>query len=377
MVTKPIQKKSEHSERQHCPKMKHFSIIAIKVIVIFHIVSGISEHQDDFGEKVNIKRRRITNPTTNVKKTSLLERLLAVKNDFENSKQDSRSIDYRPKEGIQDNIPTREELIKKLKFDLQPKASISNHTLVIDGLSVSANQKHPSSSVSNSLPFNTKLLNQLGSFLPGGGPNDNVDDIHAELQGMLFGEDDLGDDNDTDKEMKRMNQDANEKEVVTNSTFSDDEEDLTLYDLFDYLDYTEDHGSDYESDDAVESDKSETEEEMEVEEDVMEDLDQAVEESIRYKQRIPINMLNISSASLPLVGERRQGSFVRFPNRKIQNVNNKNAFKSRMRNKQRILQQQLQKEEISARIINRKPIRNRYQSDSKANNQEYGLDYKG
>ena len=148
--------------------MKHFSILVIKLLVIFHIVSSISEHNDDFGEKVNIKRRRLPNPTTNVKKTSLLERLLAVKNHFENSKQDSRSIDHRPKQNNHDKIPTREELIQKLKFDLQPKASISNHTLVIDGLSVSANQKHPSSSVSNSLPFNTKLLNQLGSFLPGG-----------------------------------------------------------------------------------------------------------------------------------------------------------------------------------------------------------------
>merc|ERR1712018_504435 len=87
------------------------------------------------------------------------------------------------------------------------------------------------------------------------------------------------------------------------------------------------------------------------------------------------NFLNSSSFSLPLVGERRQGSFVRFPNRKIQSVNNKKAFKSRMRNKQRILQQQLQKEEISSRIINRKPTRNRYQPDSKVTNQEYALDY--
>ena len=48
-----------------------------------------------------------------------------------------------------------------------------------------------------------------------------------------------------------------------------------------------------------------------------------------------------------------------------------------MRNKQRILQQQLQQEEIQSRIINRKPTRNRYKSDLQQSNVAYGFDYDG
>ena len=356
--------------------MNKFIIIAIQIVVICHVVKGISEHHDDFGEKVKNKRRQLRHPKRDVKKTSLLERLLAVKDNIEKSEQDSLSIDYRPLKSDKGDIPTREELIQKLKFDLQPKASISNQTIVIDGLSVSTNHKHPSSAVNNPLSFNSNLLNQLGSFLPGGGPNDNVDDIHAELQGMLFGEDDLEENDDDYNDNDEIHQDDKDIKFSSNSTFSDDEEDITMYDLFDYLDYTEDQDNGKESDDVTESHEAREAEDINEQDDEMEDLDQAVEESIRYKQRIPINMLNISSSTLPLVGERRQGSFVRFPNRKVQN-NNKLSIKTRMRNKQRILQQQLQQEEISARIINRNPSRNRFKTDFKLNNQAYGLDYEG
>ena len=357
--------------------MNRFILVVIKLIVICNIVTAISDRHDDFGEKVKNKRRQlIRTPAKNVKKTSLLERLLAVKNDFENSEEDSRSIDYRPDKNEEDHIPTREELIKKLKFDLQPKASLSNHTLVIDGLSVLTNQNHPPSSVKNPLSLNTNLLSQLGSFLPGGGPNDNVDDIHAELQGMLFGEDEVEGDVADDKDLENYNIAAKQEPAYENSTFSEDEENVTMYDLFDYLDYTEETDVGDESDDQDMLHDSEDDEDKNDEEDSMEDQDQAVEESIRYKQRIPINFLNMSSSSLPLVGERRQGSFVRFPNRKIQN-SNKMSLKTRMRNKQRILQQQLQQEEIQSRIINRKPTRNRYKSDLQQSNVAYGFDYEG
>ena len=97
--------------------MNRFILVVIKLIVICNLVNAISDYNDDFGEKVKNKRRQlIRTPAKNVKKTSLLQRLLAVKNDFENSEEDSRSIDYRPDKNEEDRIPTREELIKKLKF---------------------------------------------------------------------------------------------------------------------------------------------------------------------------------------------------------------------------------------------------------------------
>ena len=329
---------------------------------------------DDFGEKLNNKRRQFF-PTKDTKEKSLLEKLLEVKSNFENAKQDSRAIDYVPNKFFQDKAPTREELIKKLKFDLEPKASISNQTIIIDGLSVSTKQ-NPRPLASSNLPFDRKILNQLGSFLPGGEPGDNVNDIRAELQEMLFGEEDLDKNNQKveNAEIFELYSDVDDSDA--NATASANEEDETLYDLFDYLDYTEGIEDEYDEDDKIDLLHSEdTTDEIPEDLGSMDNFDQEAEESIQYNRKVPINFLNISSYSLPLVGNRRQ-SFVRFPERQLQKQ--KMSLKSRMRNKQRILQQQLQKEEISSRIVNRKPNRNRYKSaDTKLTKNEYGLDYEG
>ena len=357
--------------------MKNFIFITFELFMVVYIVNSNENSpkiRDDFGEKLNNKRRQIF-LTKDVKEKSLLEKLLEVKSNFENAKQISRSIDYVPNKFFKDRAPTREELIKKLKFDLEPKASISNQTIIIDGLSVSTKQNPPTLANRN-LPFDRKILNQLGSFLPGGGPGDNVDDIHAELQGMLFGEDDLDKGNKKDKNGEIIELHTNVDDNVANSTAYVNEEDVTLYDLFDYLDYTEDIENEYEGNDkrdllATDDTKDELPDEL----GSMDNFDQTAEESIQYNRKVPVNFLNISSSSLPLVGNRRK-SFVRFPERQLQKQ--KMSLKSRMRNKQRILQQQLQKEEISSRIVNRKPNRNRYKSaDTKLIKNEYGLDYEG
>ena len=87
----------------------------------------------------------------------------------------------------------------------------------------------------------------------------------------------------------------------------------------------------------------------------------------------------LSSSPLPLVGQRRKGSFARFPERQLaQQQNIKRPQKSRLRNKQRLLEQTLlQNGEASSRIISRKPNRNRQMPESKLIKNDFNLDYEG
>ena len=357
--------------------MKNLILITFELFIVVYIVQGNENSpktRDDLNDKLINKRRHIF-PTKDLKEKSLLEKLLEVKNNFENAKQNSRSIDHVPSKLFEGNVPTREELIKKLKFDLEPKAIISNQTITIDGLSVST-KENPQILAKRNLPLNSKILNQLGSLLPRGGTGDSVDDRHAELQGMLFGEDNLDETNKKPEKEEMSDLYTNFGHNDTNLTASENEEDVTLYDLIDYLDYTEDIENEYDEEDKIDLLHSgDTKDEIQEDLGSMDNFDQTAEESIQYNRKAPMNFLNISSSSLPLIGNRRQ-SFVRFPERQLQKQ--KMPLKSRMRNKQRILQQQLQKEEIVSRIVNRKPNRNRYKSpDTKLIKNEYGLDYEG
>lgn len=342
--------------------------------MLVYIVNGNEKHSkdyDDFGDKLSQKRRLIFD-TKDVKEKSLFERLSQVKDNFEKFNQNSRAIDYATEKTFQGRAPTREELIKKLKFDLQPKATIYNQTIIVDGLSVSTNQSPPSLS---SLPFDRKLLNQLGTLLPGGRSRDSVKDIHAELQGMLFGDDSVITNEEDYKNTETVQTYTKIDGGRRNSTSTEVDADVTFYDLMDYTDYTDDIDSEYEQDEKIELIDS-THDEDEVDDFTsMDEVDQAAEESIHYNRKVPINFLNMSSSSLPLVGNRRQDSFVRFPERQIQKQNMKMPLKSRLRNKQRRLHQQLQKDNISSRIVSRKPNRNRYKPEAKLAQNDYGLDY--
>ena len=327
----------------------------------------------NFGQKLNKKRRQIF-PIKHATEESILESLLEDKRGFDTSKQSSRAIDYQNEKPFRD-MTLREQLKQKLRFDLEPKASLSNQTLTIHGLSVSTKQIPPALS---SLPFDRKLLNQLGSLLPGGGPADNVDEIHAELQGMLFGDDSVEEDDKNIKNTNNPTNNTNTHDITTLSTSIENDENLTFYDLVDYVDYTEDKNIEYEEYDNIELlDSEDEEDEIDHEHISIDDPeDQDVAENIQFDTSVPINSLNITSSSLPLVAKRRQ-SYVRFPKRQLKRQQNKIALNSKLGNRRRILQQQLQNEEISSRIMNKPPNRRHYISEPRIIEDDYDLDYEG
>ena len=352
--------------------MRTLFIIICEITFLVYTVNADEKQSidyNDFGDKMT-QNRRLISPKKEVQEKSLFERLSEVKDSFENPTQNSRAIEYSNEKSLLSRIPNREELIKKLKFDLQPKATLHNQTITVDGLSVSTNLQSPASL--SSLPFDTKLLNQLGSLLPGGGSRGNVKDIHAELQGMLFGDDAVTNNEEGDKKTEIVQKDTDIDGVLANLTNTDAAEDLMVYDLMDYMDYTDDEYEEDEQHDSLDEDD-------EVDDlTSIDDLDQTAEESIHYDRNVAITFQNMSSSSLPLVGNRRHTSGVRFPERQIQNQSVKMPLRSRLRNKQRLLNQQHQNEEISSRIINRKPNRNRYNiPEAKSTKNEYGLDYEG
>ena len=82
---------------------------------------------------------------------------------------------------------------------------------------------------------------------------------------------------------------------VANSTSYVNEEDVTLYDLFDYLDYTEDIENEYEGNDKRDLlVTDDTKDELPDELGSMDNFDQTAEESIQYNRKVPVNFLNIS-----------------------------------------------------------------------------------
>ena len=320
------------------------------------------------------QRRRQTLSTKDEGEKSLLERLLEVKNNIESTaNQNSRAINYQSPDNFKIEVPSLEELKQKLKFDLEPTATIDNQTLIIDGLSVSTNE---APNKLGGLSFDRELLSQLGSLLPGGGPSDNVQDIHAELQGMLFGEDDVEEGNDDDTNPD----DDYTYDTLEASAAKRNEDDINMYDLLDYTDYTEELDNDYQHDEKTTDMDSNESKHMPTDDIIASiDYDQAPEESILYTRNTPVNLLNISSSPLPLIGQRRKGSFARFPERQLaQQQNIKRPQKSRLRNKQRLLAQTLlQNGEASSRIINRKPNRNRQMPESKLIQNDFDLNYEG
>ena len=320
------------------------------------------------------QRHRQSLSTKNEKQKSLLERLLEVKSNIEStSNQNSRAINYQSPDNFEIEVPSLEELKQKLKFDLEPTATIDNQTLIIDGLSVSTNEAPHKLS---GLNFDRDLLSQLGSLLPGGGPSDNVQDIHAELQGMLFGEDDVEEGNDDDT----IPDDDYTYDTLETPADKINEEDINMYDLLDYTDYTEESDNEHQHDENKNDMDSNGSKHMSTDDIISSiDYDQAPEESVLYTRNTPVNLLNISSSPLPLVGQRRKGSFARFPERHLaQQQNIKRPQKSRLRNKQRLLAQTLlQNGEASSRIISRKPNRNRQMPESKLIKNDFNFDYEG
>merc|ERR1712110_1372497 len=156
-------------------------------------------------------------------------------------------------------------------------ATIDNQTLIIDGLSVSTNEAPNKLS---GLSFDRDLLSQLGSLLPGGGPSDNVQDIHEELQGMLFGEDDIDEGNDDDTSPD----DDYTYDTLETSATKRNEEDINMYDLLDYTDYTEESDNEYEHDEKTTDMDSNESKHMPTDDIIASiDYDQAPEESILYK----------------------------------------------------------------------------------------------
>ena len=332
-----------------------------------------SGNVNDYSDTLT-RRQRQSLSTKDERQKSLLERLLEVKSNIEStSNQNSRAINYQSPDNFEIEVPSLEELKQKLKFDLEPTATISNQTLIIDGLSVSTNEApHKLSGLS----LDRDLLSQLGSLLPGGGPGDNVQDIHAELQGMLFGEDDLEEGNDDDT----IPDDDYTYDTLETPAAKINEEDINMYDLLDYTDYTEESDNEYQHDEKTTDMDSNESKHMSTDDIISSiDYDQAPEESILYTRNTPVNLLNISSSPLPLVGQRRKGSFARFPERQLaQQQNIKRPQKSRLRNKQRLLEQTLlQNGEASSRIIRRKPNRNRQMPESKLIKNDFNSDYEG
>ena len=328
---------------------------------------------NDYSDTVT-QRRRQSLSTKDEGEKSLLERLLEVKNNIESTaNQNSRAINYQSPDNFEIEVPSLEELKQKLKFDLEPTATIDNQTLIIDGLSVSTNE---APNKLGGLSFDRELLSQLGSLLPGGGPSDNVQDIHEELQGMLFGEDDVEEGNDDDTNPD----DDYTYDTLEASAAKRNEDDINMYDLLDYTDYTEELDNDYQHDEKTTDMDSNESKHMPTDDIIASiDYDQAPEESILYTRNTPVNLLNISSSPLPLIGQRRKGSFARFPERQLaQQRNIKRPQKSRLRNKQRLLAQTLlQNGEASSRIINRKPNRNRQMPESKLIQNDFDLNYEG
>ena len=361
-------------------KRKILLLILFEIAILMDI--GVCNEKDsnifdDFGQKVN-KRRRQLIPTKHVTEKSILDIFSEDQQSADTSEPNSRAIDNQHQNPFRDRAAFREHLRQKLKLELQPKANLSNQTLLIDGLSVSTKQLPSSLS---SLKFDRKLLNQLGSLLPGGRPRDNVDDIHAELQGMLFGENSYDDeeDNVSNKNAENLTNNTDLDEITTVPTSSENDEEITLYDLYDYVDYTEDNINieNKEESDIETLDLKDGEEEMDYEYTSISNLeDQDASDTMQVNTNVPINLNNISSSSLPLTSKRRP-SYVRFPGRQSVNLKGQNSLRSRINNKRRILRQQIRNEEISSRIMNKPANRRQYISEPSFVEDDYSLDYEG